>query len=136
MAEREKRNPIHEIIGMIALLVVMILGSGYVGFFFGYITKGYEKSEYETIIEDVASAREYDYDLYNCENFSIDLINNLTEAGYEAYRMKGDRIGICDPETEACCHVWVKMCLQVEATEGIILDPDYYQQTYLLNHCE
>lgn len=141
MAEGEKRYAILEIVGIIALLAVILLRFFYLGYLFktiGY-TRLYpivSEPEYETIIREVASAKEYDYDLYNCDNFSADLIVNLTEAGYEAYRMKGDRIGICDPGTEDCCHVWVKMCLMVEATEGIILDPDYYQQTYLLNHCE
>ena len=44
---------------------------------------------YLQIAKDVANASTYELDVYNCRNFSMNLVNNLTEVGYKAETVSG-----------------------------------------------
>lgn len=85
---------------------------------------------YEEIINKIYTNRTYIPGHYVCSHFSRDLTCALQEEGYEAYFMSGKRIEVCNETLEGCSHAWVKLCVNIEATEGRIQPPDYYNRTY------
>ena len=71
---------------------------------------------------EVAEAREYDRHMYNCADYTDDLVLKLKGLGYEAYEIWG--------HSEWGYHAYTKLILYIESTTGEVLDPVYYFQNY------
>lgn len=73
---------------------------------------------------------------YACDNFSMDLIQELENNGYEAEYCNGDALWCMPWETNTTCrHAWVKTYIYIEATSGRILDPVEYRTRYVEEDC-
>ena len=78
-----------------------------------------DKPLFLQIAEEVANAHEYKPDVYDCTQFSYDLVKKLNEAGYEARRIKGYYLGNDDVQP----HEWTKLTIYIESTTGQIIEP-------------
>jgi len=81
----------------------------------------------QVIAQRVASSHEYIPGVYDCDNFSTDLVLQLRKAGYNANKC----YGYC----EGNWHYWVEVNLDggpiyIEATQGRIIPPQEYGQLY------
>ena len=84
-----------------------------------------DKYDFERIAQRVADANGYNAtdNNYVCHHFTIDLVNNLTEAGYNARYVLGERLGQA--------HVWTEVCLYIESVNGDLLKPSIYNKLYV-----
>ena len=85
--------------------------------------------EFQRIAQEVAAAYEYDINNFNCMDFSAELVQKLTEAGYTARieYSEDSKSGRClfNPEwfkeefgIDLFCHAWVVVEIPIEATTG------------------
>jgi len=86
---------------------------------------------FQKIAEEVADAHDYDLQNFNCEDFSSELTHKLALEGYKVKVISGT-LKNCNPDDDAhdCRHVWVRVEVNIEATDGTILDPDFYEENY------
>ena len=101
------------------------------------------KAEFIWIAEDVANANEWEANVYDCSEFSWDLVYELRQNGYRARIVHGyyyNKNGTCegvDLEEFECRHEWV--CLGeefdygvcVEAVRGILIPHSLYDTYYV-----
>jgi len=86
---------------------------------------------FQEIAIDVANNHDYDLQNFNCEDFSSELAHKLALEGYKATIIRGT-LKNCNPEDDMynCPHAWVRVEVNIEATDGTILDPDFYEENY------
>ncbi|UZE92541.1 MAG: hypothetical protein IB616_01650 [Methanosarcinales archaeon] len=94
---------------------------------FKYITE-YQRHEIEQIAHDVATEREYEYGVYDCEEFSRELVRRLETRGYDAEYIAG-YYGSADQHGP---HTWDKVSIYIEATNGRIIPPEEFEKNYLI----
>jgi hypothetical protein len=94
-------------------------------------TNNYDIPLFQKIATEVANSHDYDIQNFNCEDFSSELANKLTQAGYTTEVIRGT-LKNCNPsdDTYNCRHAWVRIEVNIEATNGSILDPDFYEDNY------
>lgn len=88
------------------------------------------------IAEENANAHEWEYKVYDCTQFSTDLIKKLKEFGWNA-RMEtgfwfdsGNNCSQSNYKRFKCRHDWVILEVPIEATTGKIIDPEIYKEQY------
>lgn len=84
--------------------------------------------EIEQIAREVATEHEYEYGVYDCEEFSHELVRRLEAEGYDADYVTG-YYGSADQHGR---HAWVKMTIYIEATDGRIISPEDFEKNYLV----
>src|SRR4030042_373514 len=87
-------------------------------------------------VEDITD-HDYVPDVYDCTEFSTDLVMALRDDGWKARQVTGYYYGnngtSCGPEEERrydCRHSWVIVEVPVEATGGWIIEPGIYDKYY------
>lgn len=88
----------------------------------------YQRHEIEQIAHEVATEHEYEYGVYDCEEFSHELVRRLEARGYDADYVTG-YYGSADQHGR---HAWVKMTIYIEATDGRIISPEDFEKNYLV----
>ena len=88
----------------------------------------------ELIASNLASEQEYRKD-YNCDEFSMELVRRLNNAGYNSTYCVGDFLS-CNASEKNCWHAWVKTEVFIEAINGKILSSQEFQENYNLSHCK
>ena len=84
------------------------------------------KAEFIWIAEDVANANEWEANVYDCSEFSWDLVYELRQNGYRARIVHGyyyNKNGTCegvDLEEFECRHDWI--CLGEEFDYGVCIE--------------
>jgi hypothetical protein len=79
----------------------------------------------------VAENHVYEKQIYDCDDYSRELVKRLQSDGYESYYCQGTYSnGINTVE-----HAWVKVVVYVEATSGKVINPVEYQG-YSERFCE
>ena len=132
--------------GLVILIIVelvLALGLGYtLGFDAGtseenvYCTNTtktiiqYVRPEYEELMLEV-SKREYELDVYDCSDMSIDLADMLTEIGYDA-RVE------CGWNTKDAGHAWTVVKLYLDPSKLTIhkQKPEYKKYSYSMETCD
>lgn len=86
---------------------------------------------FQKIAEEVANNHNYNLTDFNCEDFSAELAHKLAQEGYKAEVVRGT-LKNCNPESDVyeCRHAWVKVEVNIEATNGSVLDPNFYEENY------
>lgn len=87
-----------------------------------YVTE-YQRHEIEQIAREVAIEHPYIYGVYDCEEFSHELVRRLEAKGYDADYVIGD-------VTFGGRHAWVKVTIYIEATRGYIISPRDFKADY------
>lgn len=86
-----------------------------------FITE-YERNEIEEIANGVAASHFYIPGVYDCSEFSEELVRQLRAKGYECEVVYGTHDG--KP------HAWVRVTIYVEATNGHIISPSEFKNNY------
>ena len=89
------------------------------------------QSHLDEIAANIANEQEY-RDNYNCDEFSRELVRRYADAGYLVSYCEGYIIDCGKPN---CRHAWVKVETYYEATNGIQITPDVYQEQYKEEFC-
>jgi len=87
-----------------------------------------EKPKLPSFIEiskNMAEEHEYDFNSYNCDKFSKELVRRLRDYGWNAKYCYG-KVSWNDQYY----HAWVKVEVPIEATTGKILEPSKYKNNY------
>lgn len=84
---------------------------------------------FQKIAIEVANSHDYNLKNFNCEDFSRELAHKLALEGYKAEVVRGT-LKNCNPENDNCRHAWVRIEVNIEATNGSVLDPDFYEENY------
>ena len=110
-------------IGFIVVGLLTLLSYALIGFESDYcITQDFLEAA-----QNVSNSHEYNRTGYNCRNFSIDLVAQLKEAGYDAEYCSGTYNG--SP------HGFVKVEVYIESTSGLIITPDRFNSDYTIKKC-
>lgn len=75
-----------------------------------------------TIAEEVATDHNYKKDVYDCTQFSDDLVRQLKAEGWEARK----NIGFFNGKL----HEWVIIDINIEATSGRVIEPRVFEKYY------
>lgn len=95
--------------------------------------------KFMTIAKEVALANKYELGVYDCRNYSQELVTQLNAAGYDAKEVTGWRSigtyckanlsdnGLLSPATisnTSCAgpHMWVEVTIPIEAITGELID--------------
>lgn len=91
----------------------------------------YDTPLFQKIATEVANSHDYDIQNFNCEDFSSELAHKLAQAGYTAEVIRGT-LKNCNPsdDTYNCRHAWVRIEVNIEATNGSVLEPSFYEENY------
>lgn len=92
------------------------------------------QSDYDKIVgmaQDVAGGHEYKYGVYDCTQFSQELVKRLNASGYNSYCQPG----FYKKGTFSYPHTWVGLSLNnktiyIEATNGQIIDNETLKRDY------
>lgn len=105
-----------------------------------YLTKNCENNildKISIIAEQVADSHEYKLNVYDCTQFSEELVNRLNESGYGSYCVAGYLWELDDQghKFKKKYHTWVEVntsygVIPVEATRGYIIDSQTYINDY------
>lgn len=91
-----------------------------------------EKSQLQMIAEDNAKEHDYNFGVYDCEQFSHQLIQRLNDAGYETAYCTGQ----ANLKGAMESHAWVQVKnIFVEATNGKIISPSDFDKNYQIGSC-
>lgn len=89
------------------------------------------------IAKNNANAHKWEYGVYDCTDFSRDLILNLQKEGYNAYMKTGfwydlgnNSCSLSNYEKFRCLHNWVIVEVPIEATTGGIIPLEIYRRDY------
>jgi len=108
------------------LLLVIIVMSMYIGYTYKYV-KHITKGDYKVLSRNLANELEYDWDNFNCVQFSEELVRRLELIGKNAE--------IVDGYTKYP-HVWVKChdcddkLVYIESTSGKVIGEEEYKNDY------
>lgn len=83
------------------------------------------RHEIEEIAHEVATEHEYEFGVYDCEEFSHELVRRLEIRGYDADYVVGRH-------ASAGRHAWVRATIYVEATNGHIIPPEEFKRNYTI----
>ena len=75
------------------------------------------------IAEEIAGATEYEADVYDCTEFSEDLVKALEDEGWVAETRWG--------YVNDSAHQWSVVEVPIEATSGQVINPYYYNKLYV-----
>lgn len=86
--------------------------------------------EIRNIALEVANSKEYELHVYDCTDFSKELVKRLTKKGYKAQCTAGHT-----PNWDYKDHTWVSVFIgterfEIESTGGYIIDPSTYKEDY------
>jgi len=93
-----------------------------------------EKPKLPSFIEiskNMAEEHEYDFNSYNCDKFSKELVRRLRDYGWNAKYCYG-KVSWNDQYY----HAWVKVEVPIEATTGKIIEPNDYKKNYFPLWCK
>lgn len=91
-----------------------------------------DKSQLQTIAENNAKEHNYEFGVYDCEQFSKQLIQRLNDAGYKTEYC----VGNANLKGAMEKHAWVKTSVFIEATTGEIISPLDFNKNYQIEKCE
>lgn len=83
------------------------------------------------IAQNMVEEHKYDFDRYNCDDFSRELIRRLEDYGWEAKYCYG-KVSWNDQYY----HAWVLVEVPIEATSGKVIEPNRYAKDYHPLWCE
>jgi hypothetical protein len=113
---------------------LLLLLSHYIIIMVGFTAGGLVMSmpnEAERIMLDVHNSNDYDNETYNCRNYTMDAVDILRDAGYEAYSVAGFN----SSDENGTGHAWVKVCRDYDVTAGLgPPDVDRWDEQLILNH--